>query len=38
LVRIDENSKAEAISLNAEQLRRIDTLPRPGLAECRPLV
>jgi aryl-alcohol dehydrogenase-like predicted oxidoreductase len=38
LVRIDENSQADAISLNAEQLRRIDTLAKPGLAEGRPLV
>jgi aryl-alcohol dehydrogenase-like predicted oxidoreductase len=31
--RIDENAKSAAIRLDAEQLRRIDALARPGLAE-----
>ena len=37
-VRIDENAKASAIRLDAEQLRQIDALARPGLAEGRTLV
>jgi aryl-alcohol dehydrogenase-like predicted oxidoreductase len=36
--RIEENAKASAIRLDAEQLRRIDLLARPGLAEGRTLV
>lgn len=36
--RIDENAGAAAIRLDAEQLGRIDTIARPGLAEGRTLV
>ena len=32
-VRIDENAQSAAIRLDAEQLRRIDAIARPGLAE-----
>lgn len=35
---IDENAKASVIRLDADQLRRIDGLARPGLAEGRTLV
>jgi len=36
--RIGENAKALAVRLDAEQLRQIDELARPGLAEGRTLV
>ena len=36
--RIDENAQASTIRLDAQQLRRIDTLARPGLAEGQTLV
>jgi aryl-alcohol dehydrogenase-like predicted oxidoreductase len=36
--RIDENAKAASIRLDADQLRRIDVLARPGLAEGATLV
>jgi aryl-alcohol dehydrogenase-like predicted oxidoreductase len=36
--RIGENAKSSAVRLDADQLRRIDALARPGLAEGRTLV
>jgi aryl-alcohol dehydrogenase-like predicted oxidoreductase len=36
--RIDENAKAASLRLDADQLRRIDALARPGLAEGATLV
>lgn len=36
--RIDENARSSAIRLDADQLRRIDALARPGLAEGGTLV
>jgi aryl-alcohol dehydrogenase-like predicted oxidoreductase len=36
--RVDENAKAAAIRLDADQLRHIDALARPGLAEGKTLV
>jgi aryl-alcohol dehydrogenase-like predicted oxidoreductase len=36
--RIDENAQASSIRLDAEHLRRIDALARPGLAEGKTLV
>ena len=36
--RVDENARASAIRLTAEQLKRIDQAARPGLAEGATLV
>ena len=36
--RVDENAQASTIRLDAQQLRRIDALARPGLAEGQTLV